>query len=186
MGTLKNTIKDDLFRYVGAEDFRNFCKTYFLVPGFRYTFWLRIASFMRKKGLFFYLIPRLRVRHYSYKFGYDIPPETMIGNGLYIGHFGGVVITSKAIIGKNCNISQNVTIGFSSRGKKRGYPMIKDNVYIGPGAVILGNIIIGNNVAIGANAVVLDNVPDNSVVVGVPAKVVSDKGSEGYILNKIK
>ncbi|MDR2406916.1 MAG: serine acetyltransferase [Bacteroidales bacterium] len=134
-----------------------------------------------KKGLLFYLFPKLRLRHFSYKFGFDIPAETTIGKGFYIGHFGGVVISPKVVIGNNCNISQNVTIGFKPR---RGYPTIKDNVYIGPGAVIIGNVTIGNNVAVGANAVVLDNIPDNAVVVGVPAKVVSFKGSESYILNK--
>jgi len=185
MGTLRNTIKDDLYRYTGSRSFKSFCVSYWRTPGFRYGFWLRIASHTRKKGKIYYFIPKLRTRHFSYKFGFDIPPETNIGPGFYIGHFGGVVITGKAIIGKNCNISQNVTIGFSSRGDKKGFPVIKDNVYIGPGAVIIGNITIGNNAAIGANAVVLNDVPDNGVVVGIPAKVISQKGSEGYILNPV-
>jgi len=147
--------------------------------------WHRIAHSAKIKGKLFYIIPWLKLRNLKFKFGYDIPSETSIGKGFYIGHFGGIVITSKAIIGNNCNISQGVTIGYSSRGKKKGYPKIGNNVYIGPGAVILGNISIGNNVAIGANAVVIDNIECNAVAVGNPAKVVNLNGSEGYILNQI-
>lgn len=106
--------------------------------------------------------------------------------GFYIGHFGGIVISAKAKIGKNCNISQNVTIGYSSRGKNQGWPTIMENVYIGPGAVVIGNIIVGENAAVGANAFVNADVPDNAVVEGVLAKTISFKGSEGYILNKVK
>lgn len=76
-------------------------------------------------------------------------------------------------------------MGSSSRGDKKGYPSIESAVYIGPGAKIIGNIKIGRNVAIGANAVVLNDVPDNAVMVGIPAKVVSMKGSKGYILNPV-
>src|SRR5690606_15587937 len=118
-------------------------------------------------------------------YGYDIPANTKIGKGFYIGHFGGIVISSKATIGENCNISQGITIGRASRGKNVGYPQLGNNVYIGPGAKIIGNITIGNNVAIGANAVVLSNIPDNAVAVGIPAKIVSYNGSDGYILNKV-
>lgn len=147
--------------------------------------WFRLASHFRQKSKLIYAIFWLRLRRLQFKYGYDIPAGTQIAAGFYIGHIGGIVITPKAIIGKNCNISQNVTIGFSSRGKKQGYPTLKENVYIGPGAVIIGNITIGKNVAIGANAVVLNDVPDNSVVAGVPAKIISQNGSKGYILNKV-
>jgi serine O-acetyltransferase len=182
----KNLIKSDLFRLKGKISFIGFLKSYWTNPGFKYMFWHRVAHYTREKGLLFYLFPKLLLRHFSYKFGFDIPAETEIGKGFYIGHFGGIVITSKAKIGINCNISQNVTIGLSSRGVRKGYPVIKNNVYIGPCAVIIGNITIGNNVAIGANAVVLNDVPDNAVVVGIPAKIVSFKGCEGYILNKVE
>ena len=98
--------------------------------------------------------------------GIDLPRGARIGAGLYIGHFGGITISRKAVIGRNCNLSQDITIGGSGTpGKNGGYPVIGDDVYIAPGARIFGRIIIGNNVKIGANAVVHRHVPDNAVVV---------------------
>lgn len=90
-------------------------------------------------------------------------------------------MNSNVVIGKNCNISHLVTLGVSNRGTRKGVPTIGDNVYIGPGAKIIGNIIVGNHAAIGANCVVTKDVPDNAVVVGVPGKVISLDGSVGYI-----
>ena len=69
----------------------------------------------------------------------------------------------------------------ANRGTNKGYPVLGDNIYIGPGAKIVGAVRIGNNVAIGANCVVTKHVPDNSVVVGVPGKVISQEGSIGYV-----
>ena len=116
-----------------------------------------------------------------YKYGIDISYQTKIGSGFYIGHFGGVVVHPQVVIGKNCNISHQVTLGIANRGVRKGCPVIGDNVYIGPGAKVIGNIQIGNNVAIGANCVVTKDVPDNSVAVGVPGNTISSEGSEGYV-----
>jgi serine O-acetyltransferase len=113
--------------------------------------------------------------------GISIPYSAQIGKQFYIGHFGGIIINSKSIIGNNCNISQGVTIGVSGRGKNRGVPVIENNVYIGANAVIAGKIIIGENVVVAANSLVVDSVPNNCTVVGVPAKVVSHNNSESYI-----
>ena len=116
--------------------------------------------------------------HYGYKFGIQISYTTKIGYGFYIGHFGNIFVNSKTIIGNNVNISQGVTIG-----SENGVPTIGDGVYIGPGAKVVGNIIIGNNVAIGANSVVFNkmnkpkNIPDNAIVIGIPAKVTSLMGN---------
>lgn len=180
-------IKDDIYRYYGNRSFISFLKGYFLIPGIRFLFWYRIASnFKYRKSLFLvYFILRLILRHFSYKFGFDIPAHTKIGKGFYIGHFSGIVISGSAIIGNNVNISQGVTIGVSSRGQMKGVPIIGNEVYIGPGAKIIGKIKIGNNVAIGANAVVTKDIPDNAVAVGVPARIISYNGSNEYILNKI-
>ena len=116
-----------------------------------------------------------------YRLGIAIPHVTQIGSGFYIGHFGGIVIHEDCKIGKNCNISQGVTIGQANCGERAGCPVIGDNVYIGPGAKIFGAITIGSDVAIGANCVVTKDVPDHAVVVGVPGRVVSDAGSAGYV-----
>jgi serine O-acetyltransferase len=119
-----------------------------------------------------------------HKYGIDISFNAQIGPGLSIPHFGGIVVAAKAVIGKNCLISHQVTIGAVLRGEKRGAcPRIGDDVYIGPGAKLFGDIKIGNNVAIGANSVVNKDIPDNAVVVGVPGQVISLKGTEGIIEN---
>ena len=109
-----------------------------------------------------YIILYCRVRS---KWGIEIPRGTVTGKGFYIGHFGGITISGDAKIGENVYISQQVTIGVSGQGDKRGVPTIGDNVYIAPGAKIFGKISIGNNVKIGANAVVYKSVPDDSVLV---------------------
>lgn len=185
MDNLVSLIKSDLFRYRGQYSFTVFIKEYFMNPGFKFMVWQRIAHVTRHKSKLLYLIPWMKLRKLKYRYGYDIPAETKIGVGFYIGHIGGIVISSNAIIGNNCNISQGVTIGYSSRGNKKGYPTIGSNVYIGPGAVIIGNIKIGDHVAIGANAVVLNDIGNNQVAAGIPAKVVSLNGSDGFILNTV-
>lgn len=177
-------IKSDLYRYCGNTSFKSFIKHYYVSPGFRYCFYYRICKHYKRRNKLIYLIFRLVLRHYSFKFGFDIPVNASIGFGFYIGHFGSVVISSSAKIGNNCNISQGVTIGYNSRGARKGHPVIGNNVYIGPGAVVIGNLIVHDNVAIGANAVVLNDCERDCVVVGVPAKAISNNGSEGYIVNE--
>ncbi len=119
---------------------------------------LVIRSFLEPVYMFLYH----RIRS---KWGIEIPRVTQIGAGFYIGHSGGIVISGLAKIGKNVNISQQVTIGVAGKGDKRGVPTIGDNVYIAPGAKIFGKITIGNNVSIGANTVVHKDIPDGSIVV---------------------
>lgn len=99
-----------------------------------------------------------------------LPCTAKIGKNLTLGYGGlGIVIHNESEIGDNCHIDQNVTIG----GKRtiNGVPKIGNNVYIGTGAVILGPISIGDNCMIGANSVVITDIPNNSLVVGVPGKV---------------
>jgi serine O-acetyltransferase len=93
-------------------------------------------------------------------------------------HFGGIVVNPKAVIGANCYLSHNVLIGKVHAGKRAGVPVVGDNVFIGAGAVILGNIAIGNNAAIGVNSVVIDDVPAGVLVAGAPARVVAEKSSD--------
>ncbi|EOR94080.1 hexapeptide transferase family protein [Arcticibacter svalbardensis MN12-7] len=181
---LSEYIKSDLQRYAGKATMGMFFKHYFISPGFKYSFYLRLCKYYRKKNKLVYLFFRILLRHYSYKFGFDIPVMTTIGFGLYIGHFGNVVISSKAVIGDNCNISQGVTIGYNPRGKFKGYPIIGNNVFIGPGAVVIGNVNIGDNVAIGANCVVTKNFSKNDVVTGIPGTVISTRGNDEYIINR--
>jgi serine O-acetyltransferase len=110
--------------------------------------------------------------------GIELPRSATIGPGFYIGHSGGITIAPGVIIGRNCNISQDLTIGLSGQGEKAGVPTIGDNVYLAPGARVFGKISIGNNVKIGANAVVYKDIPDNAIVVLDPGfKIVSYKGN---------
>ena len=110
--------------------------------------------------------------------GIEIPRSAKIGPGLYIGHYGGITVSSIAVIGRNCNLSQNITIGVSGAGAKRGAPTLGDNVYVAPGARLVGKISIGNNVKIGANAVIHKDLPDNAIAVLDPGfKIISYAGN---------
>lgn len=110
-------------------------------------------------------------------FACDISYKTQIGEGTVFPHHAlGIVIHQDAIIGENCVIEQNVTIG--GRSGLTVLPHIGDNVMIGAGASIIGPVSIGNNVQIGAGAVVVHDVPDDCVVVGVPAKIIKRKGEK--------
>lgn len=102
--------------------------------------------------------------------GISIPVAATIGKGLYIGHFGGIIVSPQTVMGDGCSISQGVTIGVLG-GPRTGVPRIGDGVYIGAGAKILGGISIGDGAIIGANAVVIDDVPAGATAVGVPARV---------------
>ena len=83
----------------------------------------------------------------------------------------------------NCSISHEVTLGRASRGPREGYPTVGDEVYVGPGAKLIGKVHVGDGAAIGANAVVTKDVPKRGVAVGVPARVISLEGSGGYVTN---
>jgi serine O-acetyltransferase len=111
--------------------------------------------------------------------GIELPRSARIGPGFYIGHSGGITIAPGVVMGRNCNISQQITIGIAGQGEKAGVPTIGDNVYIAPGARIFGKISVGNNVRIGANAVIHKDIPDNAIVVLEPGfKILSYKGND--------
>jgi serine acetyltransferase len=108
-------------------------------------------------------------------FACDIPYKTKIGKGTVFPHHAlGIVIHPYAIIGENCKIEQNVTIG--GRSGITVLPVIGDNVMIGAGALVLGPVKIGDNVQIGAGAVVVNDIPENCVVTGIPAKIIKRDG----------
>lgn len=164
MRELKNILKKDLYRYDGET---NFFKGYLIQKGFRYTFYLRIATIT--KGISYYF-SKFILRQLVVKYGYEISEKTEIGEGLAILHLGGIAINKNAILGKNITIFQGVTIG-GDVGKRKGAPKIGNKVWIGANAVVVGNITIGDNVLIAANSLVNFNVPDNSLVIGNPAMI---------------
>ena len=109
--------------------------------------------------------------------GIELPCEVVIGRNFVIDHFGGIVISGYAQFGDDCRIRNGVVVGLKNVHEPIA-PVIGNNVDIGAGAKVLGNIRIGNNVVIGANAVVLIDVPDNSLAVGVPAIIKQQSSSE--------
>lgn len=179
-------VRSDLYRYTGKVGAVPFLKLIWTNPCFRYSFWLRTCAFFEQSemwshGVFVIIARNIFFLRYAYKYGISIPYSTKIGSGFVIGHFGGIVVSDRAVVGKNCTIAHGVTVGKANRGKNKGYPTIGDNVYIGPGAKIVGKVRVGNNVAIGANCVVTRDVPDNAVVAGVPGEVISYNGSKDYV-----
>ncbi|HOD77816.1 MAG TPA: serine acetyltransferase [Syntrophorhabdus sp.] len=179
---LKNYLRADLYRYNGAKALCYFLKALTpSLPAFRYTYLLRHASVFKKysiRGLFY----RVLLNHYSYKYGFQIMPNTKIGKGLYIGHRGTVVINGQTEIGDNCTLTHLVTIGQANRGERKGCPKIGERVWIGAGAVVVGKITIGDNVLIAPNSYVNFDVPSNSMVAGNPAVVKPHNNpTEGYI-----
>ena len=122
-----------------------------------------------------FFIARLLSQFSRFLTGIEIHPGATIGKRLFIDHGMGIVIGETAIIGDNCTIYHGVTLGGTGKERKKRHPTLKNNVVVGCGSKVLGNITLGNNVKVGANAVVLKDVPDNKVVVGVPAKIVEKR-----------
>jgi len=181
MNKFKEIFGKDYFRNTGGKKY-NFFVFFILSPKMKQLYWIRRAQTARFK--LFNIISRILSNRYMYKTGNEISWKTKIGYGLYLGHIGPRYINSKAIIGNNVNINQNVTIGQLNRGKKIGTPTISDNVWIGAGSVIVGDILIGKNVMIAPNSFVNFDVPDDSIVVGYRCSVVQNThATEGYINN---
>lgn len=150
-----------------------------------YIFWMRSCAALSTKPLLLpiFILARLALRRAQYRYAIDIPFRTTIGPGLYIGHGFGIVVNSEAVIGSNCNLSQGVTMGQANRGHRKGACRLGDRVYLGPNVSVVGNVEIGSDVAVGANSVVVHDIPDRSVVVGSPGRIVSKAGSASYVEN---
>jgi serine O-acetyltransferase len=166
-------VKSDLYRYQGKVSFLIFIKSLFFVKGFKFTFWMRLSKHFLKYPVLKF-IPRLF--HYYYKRVYcsDIGFRHDIGVGFSLYHVFNTAFCDGVKIGNNVTITHGVTIGHV-QGKA---PVLLNNIYVGPGACILGGITIGNNAVIGANAVVIKDIPDNAIVVGNPSRIISYKGAE--------
>ena len=121
-------------------------------------------------------LPRFISQIARFLTGIEIHPGASIGKGFFIDHGMGVVIGETAVIGDNVTLFQGVTLGGTGKETGKRHPTIGNDVVIGAGAKVLGNITIGNNSYIGANAVVLHDVPDNSTVVGVPGHITKQEG----------
>lgn len=119
------------------------------------------------------------LKYYIYlfkrKYGIDINPNTQIGEGFALFHAYNITINPESIIGKNVNISKGATIGREARGARIGSPIIGNSVYIGINSTIVGSVKIGNNVLIAPNSFVNIDIPDNSIVLGNPCKIIPNR-----------
>ena len=113
--------------------------------------------------------------------GISIPPQCEIGDGLYIGHYGSIIVAPEARIGHNCSLAQSVTIGIAGGGDDRGAPTIGNRVFIGAHSVVVGRITVGDDAVICAGSVVSRSVPARAVMMGNPARVISYDGSFDYV-----
>ncbi len=180
-------VRADAFRHTGSTARKAFWSALLRTPGFRFTYVMRkvaaLAPRRKSPAVFAYLFYRVWFHRLRFRYGLDISPQTKIGPGFYIGHFGGVVISPYAVLGSNVNVAQGVTIGAISRGEKKGTPTLGDRVWVGSHAIVVGKITIGDDALIAPGAFVNFDVPPNSVVLGNPGKIVSQTGSVGYINN---
>jgi serine O-acetyltransferase len=122
------------------------------------------------------ILPRVISQLARWLTGVEIHPSAKIGTGFFIDHGMGVVIGETAEIGDYVTLFQGVTLGGTGKERGKRHPTLGNHVVVGAGAKILGGITIGDNVKIGANSVVLKNVPPNSTVIGVPARVIKTQG----------
>lgn len=153
---------------------RNWLEVLFCYPGFQALVFHRFAHRLYRFGIPF--IPRLISHFARFLTGIEIHPGAQIGRGVFIDHGMGVVIGETAIVGDYALIYQGVTLGGTGKESGKRHPTLGENVVVGGGAKVLGNIYIGNNVRIGAGSVVLRDVPSDCTVVGVPGRVVYRSG----------
>jgi serine O-acetyltransferase len=146
---------------------------FFLYPGFKAVISHKISHRMHRMGIPF--LPRALCEWTRFVTGIEIHPAAKIGKNLIIDHGMGVVIGETAEIGNNCLIYHGVTLGGVDLNPVKRHPTLKDNVVIGAGAKILGNITIGEFSRVGANSVVIKSVPPHSTALGIPARIVSSQ-----------
>ena len=165
-------IRDDLAVYGGDWS----CQGFWVMLVYRFGRWrYRFKQGLVRKPLS--LIYKIFYKTVQVVTGIELPCEVKVGRNFRIDHFGGIIISGFASFGDSCIIRNGVTIGLKNLDEKTA-PSIGSHVNIGAGAKILGAITIGNNVDIGANAVVLESVPENSIAVGIPARIIFKKAKK--------
>ena len=153
---------------------RNWLEVLFCYPGLQALLFHRFAHWLFVLGVPF--LPRLISHIARFLTGIEIHPGAQISKGVFIDHGMGVVIGETAIVGDYVLIYQGVTLGGTGKEVGKRHPTLGENVVVGAGAKVLGNIMVGNNVRIGAGSVVLRDVPSDCTVVGVPGRIVFRSG----------
>jgi serine O-acetyltransferase len=164
------------FRIIFERDpaARNWLEVLFCYPGLQALLFHRVCHWLHILGIPF--IPRLISQFSRFLTGIEIHPGATIGKGVFIDHGMGVVIGETAVIGDYALIYQGVTLGGTGKESGKRHPTLGENVVVGAGAKVLGNIQIGNNVRIGAGSVVLRDVPSDCTVVGIPGRILYRSG----------
>ncbi len=164
-------------RNIQAKDpaARNLLEVVLLYPGFHILVYHRVAHWLYRHRHFF--LARWISQRGRRKTGIEIHPGAQIGPGLFIDHGMGIVMGETTVIGANCTIYHQVTLGGTGKDVGKRHPTIGDNVLIGAGAKVLGPVNIGHNTRIAAGSVVLKDLPSNVTAAGVPAIIVRENGA---------
>lgn len=169
--------------------YREFRADYYRYTASAHISWIKVLSNHALMYLLGLRLPALKWlrHHYSVKYGINLGNGSGIGEGLYLGHAYGINVNPNAKLGKNCSLHKGCTIGQENRGSRAGAPTLGDCVWVGINACIVGNIQIGSDVLIAPNSYVNCDVPDHSIVIGNPAKIIpSANATVAYITNIIE
>jgi serine O-acetyltransferase len=182
MPGLTSSIREDIATVLeGDPAAKSWLEVFFCYSGLHALWFYRINHWFWRHG--FYFLGRWLSQLARFLTGIEIHPGAQIGRRLFIDHGMGVVIGETAIIGDDVTLYQGVTLGGTGKEHGKRHPTIGDNVVIGGGAKVLGNITVGNNCRIGAGSVVLRNVPEDSTVVGVPGHIIFRNGKRVVIID---
>lgn len=178
---LLNHIKEDI-RTIYDKDpaAKNIAEVLFCYPGLHALILYRLSHYLYHRKILF--VPRFISHVTRFLTGIEIHPGAQIGKRFFIDHGLGVVIGETTVIGDDVLVYQGVTLGGTGKETGKRHPTIGNNVVLGSGSKVLGNINIGSNVRVGAGSVVISDVPDDSTVVGIPGKVTVNKGKKNHQL----
>ena len=180
---MENLFKYDYYRYYGTK--WNLMGLKYLISDHSLWFLFLLRKSQDESGIFTKPFVWVLLRRLSKKYGLEISPKTKIGKGLYIGHAYNITVNPKVILGNNINIHKGVTLGQENRGKRKGTPIIGNNVWIGVNSTLVGNIRIGDDVLIAPNSYINKDIPSHSIVIGNPCKIIYREDATKEYINRI-
>lgn len=178
---LLRAIKSDLYRVKGCVSVSAFIGSFLLNRNFRAIFSMRLSQYLSQEWWGVFLLPLAKIFHRvnCSLAAIDLPWNLQVGSGFCINHGWGLVINPRVQIGSNVTVFHGVTLGQADKIDRNGkretfYPVINDNVWIGPHAIVVGNVKVGQGARVLGGSVVTKDVPDSAMVAGVPAKIIAD------------